>query len=219
MNAGDARWETPIRAEYPRSLELGSLTYDLRGVHVRVLEEHSQAWWTISFETVQGVRISTWESASHLTQRLPEGTAFLERTQSAWLDELGRGVVPYMDRSRHFVVSCYDQVIEVAAWTVRFARDGAPREARVTATTKAELLTQLARELQFPAYFGHNWDALFDCLCDLSWLPVPSVRLVHPSGFDLGAEQAAYEQLLADAVQERTPQRTKEPRLEVVWEE
>ena len=77
----------------------------------------------ISFQMVQGVRVTTWESASHLTKELPDGTAFLERAESAWLVELGRGLVPYMDRSRHFMVSCYDQVIEVAAWEVTFSQD------------------------------------------------------------------------------------------------
>jgi len=34
---------------------------------------------------------------------------------------------------------------------------------------KAEILRQLARALAFPAWFGGNWDALEDCLGDLSW--------------------------------------------------
>lgn len=39
------------------------------------------------------------------------------------------------------------------------------------ATGKAALLSALARELRFPEWFGGNWDALQDALCDLSWLP------------------------------------------------
>lgn len=33
--------------------------------------------------------------------------------------------------------------------------------------TKEELLDHIAGALGFPAYFGRNLDALFDCLCDL----------------------------------------------------
>jgi RNAse (barnase) inhibitor barstar len=33
--------------------------------------------------------------------------------------------------------------------------------------SKADLLALLARDLSFPDAFGANWDALFDCLCDL----------------------------------------------------
>jgi len=36
---------------------------------------------------------------------------------------------------------------------------------------KTELLARMADALAFPAHFGHNWDALADCLCDLAWLP------------------------------------------------
>ncbi len=35
--------------------------------------------------------------------------------------------------------------------------------------TKERFLTVLAEALQFPDYFGFNWDALEDCLTDLSW--------------------------------------------------
>ena len=35
---------------------------------------------------------------------------------------------------------------------------------------KEELLDTFAKVLQFPSYFGRNWDALRDMLTDLSWL-------------------------------------------------
>lgn len=37
--------------------------------------------------------------------------------------------------------------------------------------TKGGLLARIAERLSFPDWFGHNWDALEDCLGDLSWLP------------------------------------------------
>ena len=39
------------------------------------------------------------------------------------------------------------------------------------ATSKEEILRRIARAAEFPDWFGGNWDALEDCLCDLSWLP------------------------------------------------
>ena len=33
---------------------------------------------------------------------------------------------------------------------------------------KAELLERCAEVLRFPSWFGHNWDAFFDCLVDLA---------------------------------------------------
>jgi len=44
---------------------------------------------------------------------------------------------------------------------------------------KQSLLKQLSNELQFPSYFGNNWDALDECLRDLSWLPQRNVYLIH----------------------------------------
>jgi len=37
-------------------------------------------------------------------------------------------------------------------------------------TSKAGLLGRAARALKFPEWFDKNWDALNDCLTDLSWL-------------------------------------------------
>lgn len=39
------------------------------------------------------------------------------------------------------------------------------------ARDKATLLQRFATALDFPFWFGHNWDALDDCLTDLDWLP------------------------------------------------
>lgn len=33
--------------------------------------------------------------------------------------------------------------------------------------SKDDLLRRMAAALAFPEWFGHNWDALFDCLADL----------------------------------------------------
>jgi barstar (barnase inhibitor) len=45
---------------------------------------------------------------------------------------------------------------------------------------KGDVLRALASGLKFPWYFGQNWDALDECLNDLSWLGEPSsVVLVH----------------------------------------
>lgn len=37
--------------------------------------------------------------------------------------------------------------------------------------TEREMFSALAKSLSFPTYFGHNWDAIDECLRDLTWLP------------------------------------------------
>jgi hypothetical protein len=39
--------------------------------------------------------------------------------------------------------------------------------------TKAAFLAECARRLDFPPYFGHNWDAFDECFRDLAWQTVP----------------------------------------------
>jgi Barstar (barnase inhibitor) len=69
---------------------------------------------------------------------------------------------------------------------------------------KRQLMLEYVRRLGFPRYFGWNWDAFYDCLCDLSWLEgVKRVILAHEDvPFKEGSEQReAYLRMLADAVQ------------------
>lgn len=42
-----------------------------------------------------------------------------------------------------------------------------------------EFLKSLYCLLWFPGYFGFNWDALYDCLRDLEWIPCRKLVLVH----------------------------------------
>jgi len=56
------------------------------------------------------------------------------------------------------------------------------------AEDKQALLGQLAQALGFPDWFGGNWDALEDCLCDLSWRPGEGHVLVFAGGADLPAD-------------------------------
>jgi len=42
-------------------------------------------------------------------------------------------------------------------------------------TTREAFFDESAAALQFPYYFGENWDAFHDCITDLSWLRADAV--------------------------------------------
>ncbi len=61
------------------------------------------------------------------------------------------------------------------------------------ASNKSQLLTGIAGALHFPDYFGHNLDALYDCLGDLSWLPSGPRTIVWDGALSfLRADRATY---------------------------
>jgi RNAse (barnase) inhibitor barstar len=63
--------------------------------------------------------------------------------------------------------------------------------------TTADLLIECARALDFPDYFGHNWDALEECLVDLEWLPAIGYILLFTDAVHvLPNDEAEYETFL-----------------------
>ena len=80
------------------------------------------------------------------------------------------------------------------------------------AGSRAGFFTEIARELAFPDYFGRNWDAVYDCLTDLNWLPAEGYVLVF-DGFGALARNAPDQwqigrKVLAEACQFWQPLRT-----------
>ncbi len=69
---------------------------------------------------------------------------------------------------------------DTAAWVSQIsANDFAVwRVNLVKVRSKASLLAALAKALNLPDWFGHNLDALQDCLTDLSWRPAPGYVVV-----------------------------------------
>lgn len=80
------------------------------------------------------------------------------------------------------------------------------------------LLEALYHLLWFPGYFGFNWNALYDCLRDFSWISCHLIVLAHE---DLPAmsegDLRIYLEVLRDAVLDWKPGESH--RLEVIFHE
>ncbi len=65
---------------------------------------------------------------------------------------------------------------------------------------KNELIKELSEQLKFPDYFGYNWDALYECLTDLSWIQERHIVIVHDFKLNIDIESLnTYLYLLYDA--------------------
>ena len=81
---------------------------------------------------------------------------------------------------------------------------------------KQQLLKRIAQGLSLPDYFGENWDALIDCLSDLSWSQASEAIIDHAGIPHLPPRDLRlYLESLVDAADRRTPDRL--PRLRFVF--
>lgn len=84
----------------------------------------------------------------------------------------------------------------------RIARLAVSRVDLRAAKSKGELLSAFAQALSFPDWFGGNWDALEDCLSDLSWLdPGGRVLLIDGAGRVAADERGVLVDILASAAE------------------
>ena len=70
---------------------------------------------------------------------------------------------------------------DVVADAVRGSRLNFARVSLAGTQKKEDLLDRIAEALSFPDWFGRNWDALEDCLTDLSWYPAQGHVFVFDS--------------------------------------
>ena len=78
------------------------------------------------------------------------------------------------------------------------ARESGVDVARIDA--RSDVFDAVARALQFPDWFGRNWDALEDCLGDLSWRPARGHVLLF-EGFPGGDERGQLIDVLRSSAQ------------------
>jgi RNAse (barnase) inhibitor barstar len=65
-----------------------------------------------------------------------------------------------------------------------------------------ELLKKLSGVFKFPNYFGNNWNAVFDCLCDFHWIVKKGIVLVHDEIPVLSVERLkVYLEILVDTIE------------------
>ncbi len=66
-----------------------------------------------------------------------------------------------------------------------------------------ELFKQLSDNLLFPDYFGYNWNAIFDLLCDFHWIEQKKVVLVHDDLPNLKKRELdIYLEVLVDSIRD-----------------
>jgi RNAse (barnase) inhibitor barstar len=92
-------------------------------------------------------------------------------------DRAGLYHLPHIDKAEVLAAA---QAAGLTTFRVSLAQAG----------NKAQMLTAIAQALNFPESFGHNFDALADCLTDMAWQPADGylVLLEHCDGIHSKAE-------------------------------
>ena len=82
----------------------------------------------------------------------------------------------------------------------RYIKDDDRLEYVPKSLNKSALLSHLSKALNFPDYFGENWDALYDCLSSMQ-ISEPRVALIHEALPDLDDKNLSiYLNILNDIV-------------------
>jgi RNAse (barnase) inhibitor barstar len=64
-----------------------------------------------------------------------------------------------------------------------------------------EFFEQLSKKLLFPDYFGFNWNAIWDMLCDFHWIEQQKIVLIHDDLPILDKRKLhTYLEILVDAI-------------------
>lgn len=106
-------WKTELAATWKRALDLKDIRRANGGLVVEV-EEESGKRWSLEFKAVQAWNVTSEECAGNIVSELPAEGALFTMQQSDWLRQLGDASP--LQKSQHFVICCYDEIVEVLAW-------------------------------------------------------------------------------------------------------
>jgi hypothetical protein len=90
-------------------------------------------------------------------------------------DDLGTLLADAEQNGSYFVDVRDRETLDAAAHALGYAV--APIDC-AGCSNRDEILARFAQALRFPSWFGGNWDALADCLGDLSWWPADGYLLL-----------------------------------------
>lgn len=105
-------WSTNIPARWKRALELKALQRSRGGLWLALAEENGRTW-SLDFRGVQGWKVVNQDCMSSALLAVPNDGGLFLIAESPWLAELSGS--PLLRRTRHHVIFCYDEVIEVLA--------------------------------------------------------------------------------------------------------
>lgn len=110
-----SEWDVPIKADSYRSIDLKEFKFDRNVLVFELIEEETEEVWSLSFDSLQAFKTTTEECSAEILEQLPVGGGFFKSTESVWLNSLGKGDVAFLSNACHFIICCYDEVIEIVA--------------------------------------------------------------------------------------------------------
>jgi len=108
-------WDVPIKANSHRSTELKEFKFDRNTLVFQLIEEDTEKVWSLSFDSLQAFRTTTEECSAEILKQLPTNGGFFKAPESVLLDSLGKNNIHFLNNACHFVICCYDEVLEVIA--------------------------------------------------------------------------------------------------------
>lgn len=110
-----------------------------------------------------------------------------------------------------FAVAGHVGQLEGFLWAVRA---DAVAEVRIVrgdnCRTKDMLFREWASALQFPYYFGHNWDALNECVLDLEWIVSDSIVVAVTNAQELLVDEPSNLGVLMEIIEHASRHRGDE---------
>lgn len=71
-----------------------------------------------------------------------------------------------------------------------------------TARSREQMLQLVGEGMELPAWYGANYDALMDCLCDLNWVPAPGYVVILENCHNLNTLAAPEFNMMIDVFAE-----------------